>query len=366
MGISNLEYQTALWSVDGVGLKTYLKVDDFLHTHSMSWSDWWRLGDRVWIGSSLKPEQIAAVKLFQKKYSPSGYLDWLASKQIEVVGEADVRYPVLLKELDDRPPMLFAQGHVELLQPVISVVGTRQITSYGKLVTDRIVTELVQQGASIVSGFMYGVDVRAHLAAHRAKGKTVGVLGFGFDHMYPAGHRSLYHQLLAEGQGFLTEYAPHVRATKGTFIQRNRLVAGMSLAVVVMEAGIKSGSHGTVKWALDYGRSVGAVPGSIANPYSEGTKWLLNEGAFMVSGAADVWRELGLAMSQLRDGFRAQSHKFDSVMTKKIWLELRTMSQSADQLATNCQLTLTDVLNGLTLLELQAKVGRKGELWSCS
>ncbi len=211
----------------------------------------------------------------------------------------DEAYPSALREIYRPPIVLFLREQAvprqrldlnTLLGPLpVAVVGTRSMTRYGKESAEYLVADLLQEGAScIVSGFMYGVDTVAQRVAIRCGGRSIGVLGYGFNHLEESVPPAWLTEYEAGGGRLLSEYPPETPAVAGRFVARNRIVAGMSQATLVVEAGERSGSHITAKLALENGRTVGAVPGPIGNQYSEGTKALINEGAVVVSRGLDL------------------------------------------------------------------------------
>lgn len=205
-----------------------------------------------------------------------------------------VDLPPLLKEIPDPPTVLYVRGTIPDWERLcIAVVGTRQITEYGTKVTASITRQLIEKGCIIISGFMYGVDAVAHETALAHDGTTVGVLGFGFDFMYPETHRALASAMIESGNCLITEFAPWQSPTRWTFPRRNRIVSGLSQAIVVTEAARKSGTKITVTFALEQGRDVFAVPGPIDSPFSDGTKELINSGATLVTSGDDILEELG-------------------------------------------------------------------------
>ncbi len=199
----------------------------------------------------------------------------------------------LLSQIDDPPKRLYVRGKLpDFSKPMIAVVGTRHVTDYGRKVTYSLARDLATAGFTIVSGFMYGVDAIAHGAAIDAGGKTIGVLGFGFDYMYPKSHASLAKRMLETGNTLVTEFEPEVPAMPQNFPRRNRIVSGLCLGVVVTEAAKNSGSMITARLAVEQGREVFAVPGPIDSLYSEGTKELINLGAKLVTNVSDIVDEL--------------------------------------------------------------------------
>ncbi|GIW95599.1 MAG: DNA polymerase III [Pirellulaceae bacterium] len=201
-------------------------------------------------------------------------------------------YPPLLAQLDDAPALLFYRGQ---LRPehrrAVAMVGTRYPTGYGLRQADRLARQLVQAGFTIISGLARGIDAAAHRAALAAGGSTWAVLGGGLLQMYPAEHRRLADQIASSG-AVLSELPPEHPPRSGNFPQRNRIISGLSLGVVVVEAGIRSGALITAQHALEQGREVFAVPGSIENPVSRGCHQLIRDGAKLVESAQDIIDEL--------------------------------------------------------------------------
>jgi DNA processing protein len=205
---------------------------------------------------------------------------------------ADAAYPEAFRTLPDPPYLLFAIGDLDLLaQPGIGVVGTRAPTDYGRRTAMGLAGELARAGLPIVSGMARGIDSAAHAAALDAGGTTVGVLGHGIDRIYPPENEKLFRRVRERGL-LITELAPGEEPNAGNFPRRNRLIAALSLGVLVVEMGEKSGAQHTVTYALEQGKEVFAVPGPIGSPQSAGTNQLLKDGARLVTSAADILEEL--------------------------------------------------------------------------
>lgn len=216
--------------------------------------------------------------------------------RIATVFLRDPRYPRLLREISDPPALLYVRGRGTKinLEKTIAVVGTRHVTGYGRAITIKLVTELAARGYTIVSGLAYGVDTVAHQAAITAGGKTIAVLGCGIDIIAPASNAKLYWDIV-EGHGaVVSEIPPGVRTDKKRFVTRNRIISGLSLGVVVIEGGDKSGTLITARYAADQGREVFAVPGPLTSPYSRAPSILLKNGAKLVESADDIIEELPL------------------------------------------------------------------------
>jgi DNA processing protein len=205
----------------------------------------------------------------------------------------DPDYPAGLHDLADPPPVLWALGAWPPPGRAVAIVGARAATPYGTGLARRLAADLVAADVAVVSGAAEGIDRAAHEGALDAPGGwTVGVLGCGFGHVYPAHHRALYKAISTRGT-LLSEFPPEAPPSKGSFPRRNRLIAALARGVVVVEARARSGSLITVDHALDLGREVFAVPGPAGAPGSEGPHALLRDGATLVEGAPDVLRALG-------------------------------------------------------------------------
>ncbi|CAN5778081.1 DNA-processing protein DprA [soil metagenome] len=207
---------------------------------------------------------------------------------IRIVGIDEPGYPTRLLHLHDPPAILFLRGRLELLgRPSVAIVGSRRSTPTGRRVAERMAQELSEEGWTVVSGLAVGIDAAAHRGAVGGAGGTVAVLGRGPDRAYPLVHADLFHRVAREGL-LVSEFPPGVPAQPHNFPRRNRVLAALSSAVIVVEAEERSGALITVDHANDLGIDVMAVPGSVESPSTRGTNRLLAEGAFLVTSAADV------------------------------------------------------------------------------
>ena len=204
----------------------------------------------------------------------------------------DERYPELLRAIYDPPAVLYCDGSVEPGdRQAVAIVGSRQATPYGLRITETLAGELSALGFTILSGFARGIDAAAHRAALAAGGRTIAVLGCGLDVDYPPGHASLHAEIAGSG-AVLTEFAPGTPPRATNFPRRNRIISGLALGVVVVEAAEDSGSLITARLALEQGREVFAVPGPIDVPTSQGPHGLLKQGATLVETVDDIVEEL--------------------------------------------------------------------------
>jgi DNA processing protein len=211
--------------------------------------------------------------------------------EFEVITYLDPQYPRLLREIADPPPLLYLYGQIEPDAGYVAMVGSRNATGYGIETTLNLSADLANLGLTIVSGMALGIDTAAHEGALRSSGRTVAVLGSGLDQVYPAANRRLFHRI-AETGAVVTEFAMNARPEAHHFPLRNRIISGMSLGVVVVEASTKSGSLITARLANEQNREVFAVPGSIQSFKSTGTHTLIKTGAKLVENARDVIEEI--------------------------------------------------------------------------
>jgi DNA processing protein len=242
--------------------------------------------------------ESACEQLLAYQRNPTGHplaeqaqqdLDWLASNKVVLLTPENPLYPALLKPVHPAPPLLFVQGCVDnLALPQLAIVGSRNPTPTGKSNAFEFARQLARTGFAVTSGLALGIDGAAHQGALAARGKTIAVLGTGIDRIYPHRHRGLAGQLLAEGGTLVSEFPLGSAPQAGNFPRRNRIISGLSLGVLVVEAALRSGSLISAKYAMQQGREVFAIPGSIHNPLSRGCHALLREGATLVEQVDDL------------------------------------------------------------------------------
>jgi DNA processing protein len=233
---------------------------------------------------------------FRRSFDEGVYRSRLAERGLRFVGRGEGEYPPRLRELHDPPPGLFVRGDppIGLLHaPTVAIVGARACSSYGSHVARMLGRELAAAGLVVLSGLARGVDGEAHRGALEASGRTVAVLGCGVDRDYPAAHAQLAARICPEGL-VVSEYAPGVEPAPWRFPARNRLIAGLAAATIVVEARDRSGALITADFALEAGREVFAVPGEITAGLSAGTNGLLRVGATPLTSAGDVLEALGV------------------------------------------------------------------------
>ena len=309
---------------------------------------------------------------------PEAAWESLEKHSIIPIAEDDEHYPPSLREIPDPPIIIYTRGTLPEwpAQPIITIVGTRKPSSYGAQVVERLVAELVSAGIIIVSGLAYGIDALAHRATLAAGGITIAVLGNGLDgnSIAPHTHLPLAQSIVAAGGLLLSEYSPYVEASKGTFPARNRIMAGLSIGTLVIEAAEKSGSLITARHALEFNREVFAVPGPIFAPLSAGPNNLLRRGAKVVTGIQDILEELRPnAYSQPRQAslFSGDSHHHQGEKPLPIHLPpdeqhllkyLDTTPCHIDKLAKLATLEPTRLSAALTMLEIKGLAKNTGAM----
>jgi DNA processing protein len=265
---------------------------------------WWReAGERLRLGT--RPADILESLVLEHPTDPdrtpaslrsraSAALDRAAAARIEVVAWDDDRYPPMLAAIVDPPPVLWVRGSCAALAPIaVAIVGSRAGSPYALAVAERLADDLAARGIVVVSGLARGVDSAAHRGALAARGMTIGVLGSGADVVYPKEHASLASDIAATG-AIVSELVPGTPPHPAFFPRRNRVISGLARAVVVIEAGQKSGSLITARCALEQGREVLAVPGNVLSGRNRGGHALLRDGAKIVETADDILDELGI------------------------------------------------------------------------
>jgi DNA processing protein len=288
---------------------------------------------------------------FARAFDESGYLRGLGKSGIRWLARSDPAFPSLLRAIHDPPPGLFVRGNgpVELLRgPAVAVVGARSCSPYGAQVARSCGRELAGAGLVVVSGLARGIDGEVHRGALEASGATVGVLGCGIDRDYPASNRDLARRIGETGL-IVSEYAPGVEPAPWRFPARNRIIAGLAAATVVVEARERSGALITADLALEEGREVFAVPGEITSSLSAGTNALLRIGATPLTSPADVLESFGLVPSPAE--VPAVSPHGELVLQ-----QVRAGAVSADELVRMTGLEAGVVATALTELELAGLV----------
>ncbi len=299
---------------------------------------------------------------FRGEFNAKKMLDECHKKSIRVVNRTHPLYPPSLLQISDPPICLYILSKLpdEELKALFSsvmvaVVGSRNHSSYGREITHTIAYDLGKNRVTIVSGLALGIDAIAHMAALDAGGKTVAILGCGVDVVYPQENEHLYKRIIDTGSVILTEFAPGTRPIPGYFVARNRLVAGIGRAVVIVEGTAKSGSLITARIAADQGKDVYAVPGQVSSPLSEAPLLLIKQGARMVTEAGDILGDFGMSSSQSS----ASAPTFSDPFEQKIYEYIRNHRDIyPDELAQALDMSVSQVTTHLSNMEIRGLITR--------
>ncbi len=276
------------------------------------------------------------------------------------ISRDDSQYPVLLKEIHDPPSLLWVEGDGSLLSQsrCLAVVGARVCTPYGEKIAFDLSRELAQVGVTIVSGLAHGIDTAAHQGALAGGGKTIAVLGHGIHCRVSNEKKNLWEKIIKNG-AIISEFEPTFPGSQWTYPQRNRIISGLSYGVVVVEAGLRSGSLITAHLALQQGREVFAVPGSITSPLSVGTHHLIQNGAKLVTGIKDILDELkfsGLSSPIQRSFFENAEISQDSEDESKILKLLGAGPRQMDELLDSSGCSVEKMSCVLLEMEMNGKI----------
>ncbi len=292
-------------------------------------------------------------------------LHWLAQDNNHLVTLADDAYPKSLLEISDPPPYLYAKGNLALLnQTSIAIVGSRNASVQGEKNAEDFAFDLCSYGLCIVSGLALGIDGAAHRGALKANGATIAVVGTGLDIVYPAKHRNLAHQIVEHGL-VISEFELGTPSKPQNFPKRNRIISGLSLGCLVVEANLQSGSQITARLAAEQGREIFAIPGSIHSPMSKGCHQLIKQGAKLVDCLQDIIEELKLSIKidSLSDTKDKNHHqvKLSSISNNitaqdEIFSIMGFDPISLEHLVASSGLTVSEVSSMLMLLELEGKI----------
>ncbi len=290
-----------------------------------------------------------------RSLAPDAIVATARGKGMTVIAMRDPSFPLLLRTIPDPPPALFVRGRLDDA-PAVAIVGSRRATPYGRAAAEQLAADLALAGITVVSGLARGIDGAAHQAAIEGGGRTVAVLGCGVDVVYPREHRQLADAVVAHG-ALVSEFAPGTPPLPGHFPRRNRVISGLALGVVVVEGREDSGALVTVDYALDQGREVFAVPGSIFSLRSRAPHALLRQGAHVAETVADIQRELGLAITASGRDESASAPRFEGDSGEARLLEaLEGGPASFDELVDATVLPVARVVSLVTVLEVRGLV----------
>ena len=313
-----------------------------------------------------------SIKTFTDFSKAEGEIKFIEKFRIIPLFITDKKYPQRLLHCYDPPTLLFYKGSANLnAAKIIAIIGTRSHTDYSKKMADKLVEELSGQNILIVSGMAFGVDAIAHKAAVKNKLSTVGVLGHGLDQIYPPDHSNLAKEMLKSGGGLLTEFRSQTNPDKHNFPTRNRIVAGMSDATIVIESGIKGGSMVTAELANGYNKDVFAFPGKVTDNKSAGCNFLIKSNkAMLLTDAQQLIEIMGWEEKKQKSKVKSQKEIFiDLTKDERIIVDLLNEKETThiDEINLRCGLSSSAIAAAILNLELQNVVsGLPGKMYKLS
>ena len=349
-----LKYWVGFSRMPGIGR---VKISQLLE-HFSTLEHAWKASTGELRKAGLDSKSADTIVNMRPRISLDAEMESLKRYKVKVLTCGSATYPQRLREIYDYPPVLYVRGNpLPEDETCLAVVGTRRATVYGRQVTEEIVSDLARNKVTIVSGLAKGIDSIAHRAALEAGGRTIAVFACGLDIVYPAENANLAREIMEHG-ALISEYPLGIRPKADNFPRRNRIMSGLSLGVLVVEAGESSGALITANQALEQNRDVFAVPGSILSPASRGTNHLIQEGAKLVRNHVDILEELNLAMvaQQLEMKEILPADENESLLLKQLSAE----PTHIDEVCRHSRLTPALVSSTLTMMELKGMVKQVG------
>ena len=349
------EYLTALYSFIHFGpARTKLLISYF-----GSAKDAWNVGRRDLLEIGLNVKVIDEFVKYRDSFVFKDFFGFLKKRNIGVLEIKDKEYPDNLRDLDDAPMVLYVRGNLNKNDiNSVAIVGSRKMTSYGKEVTQKLSSQLAVLGISVVSGLAFGIDITAHRSTLEAGGRCIAVLASGIDIITPRSNEWLGQEIIKSGGAIISEYPPGVIPKKYFFPFRNRIISGLSKAVIVVEGMIQSGTIHTANHAANQGRQVFAVPGQITSPMSGAPHYLIKNGAKMLTDVKDILDELDLQLKVDKESVEKvmPGDKFESEIVSILEREPFHL----DELARIINLQINEISARLTVMELKGMVKNIG------
>jgi len=354
MSKEDIKYWVGFSLISGIGRVRLTQLENYFKSLENAWG----AAPAELKQAGLDRGSVRAITSRRPKISLEAEMEKLDRYGVKVLTWHDEGYPSRLKEIYDYPPVLYVRG--SLLSEdewCLAVVGTRRATVYGRQVTEEIVADLAQNKITIVSGLAKGIDTVAHHSALEAGGRTIAVFACGLDTVYPGENADLARRIIQQG-ALISEYPLGTRPRADNFPRRNRIMSGMSLGVLAVEAGRTSGALITAHMALEQNREVFAIPGSILSPASSGTNHLIQEGAKLVRNCGDILEELNLTAVAQQIGLKEviPASDTESLLLK----QLRAEPVHIDEVCRSSGLPMPTVSSTLAMLEIKGLVKQVG------
>ncbi|MDP8266131.1 MAG: DNA-processing protein DprA [Candidatus Aceula meridiana] len=354
--ITNLDAFLVLNAISGLGPVRIAKLISYFKTPQKVLS----VSAKDLVASGIVPPKIAGnIEEFEADAFLEKEYELIKRHNVEVICLNDKSYSELLKEIADPPPVLYVKGKIKKQDDMaIAIVGSRRASIYGVSVAEKFSAGFCDYGITVVSGMARGIDTAAHRGALRARGRTIAVLGSGLARIYPAENKKIF-DAIADAGAVISEFPMQTAPLACNFPRRNRIVSGLSLGVIVVEAAKRSGALITADFALEQGKDVFAVPGQVDSPSSLGVNDLIKQGAKLISNVYDVIEELGLELKRSVSSQDEENLKDFSGLSDQEREVLKRISSKGihiDQLALECQITTAKLSAALLSLSLKKRI----------
>jgi DNA processing protein len=350
MNKKELQYWVGFNILPGIGRVKFSQIENFFGKLENAW----KAGPADFKQAGLDNSTIKTIETSRSQIDLEAEMEKMEKSGVRAFTYHDEGYPGRLKEIYDFPPLIYIKG--ELIPQdewCIAVVGTRRATVYGRQVAEEMVTDLTRNKITVISGLARGIDTVAHRATLEAGGRTAAIFACGLDTIYPSENANLARSIMKQG-ALISEYPLGARPRPDNFPRRNRIMSGMSLGVLVIEADEASGAIITAHMALEQNREVFAIPGSILSPMSRGTNRLIQEGAKLVRSCTDILEELNLTVTvrQIEMKEVVPASETESLLLKQLSAE----PAHIDQVCRNSGLPVSTVSSTLAIMELKGMV----------
>lgn len=354
--MSDAKYWVGFSMISGIGQVKFKQIKNYFG----GLEEAWHAPASEFKAAGLDDRLIKVIMNRRRSIDLDAEMEKLERRKVAVLTQDDPGFPWRLKEIYDAPYVLYIRGELKPEDEIsLTVVGTRRVSSYGREATQRLVTDLVQNNITIVSGLARGIDTFAHRAALTAGGRTIAVFACGLDIVYPTENRWLAQKIIEHG-ALISDYPLGVRAQAENFPRRNRIVSGLTLGTLVVEAPERSGALITANLALQQDREVFAIPGSIFSANSRGNNGLIRDGAKLVMDVNDILEEFNLNAYPQQIGFAEllPENETESILLKHLSQE----PLHIDELSHRCSLPVSTVSSTLTMMELKGMVNQLGSM----
>ncbi|MDO8561028.1 MAG: DNA-processing protein DprA [bacterium] len=343
----------------GVGYETMSRLKKFFP----SYEEAWRASETEFKAAGVTEKTAKQLTTSKTRLDPDSEMERLSKEGIIFLEYSDPDFPELLKEIPSPPYWLYIKGGAKLNAPSLAIVGSRKATSYGREATEKIISGLsVLTDITIISGLATGIDAQAHISSLRHGLPAIAVIGTGLDRksFFPPKNIRLSEDIIDKCGAIISEYPLGMPAFRQNFIQRNRIISGLSVGTLVVEAAEKSGALITARFALEQNKEVFAIPGSIFSPYSQGTNMLLKEGATPIFSAMDIIDELNLQRKTIQEN---KENPLTNESEKHI---LETLSEplGLDELKMRIKIPAPDIISLLSMLELKGLIKNMNGKWT--